>query len=63
MKKPITVAEVRRGDFIRLDEAGPGGHVEAIRPNGPYLRLVFDDGDRIGNVDREPDSTVWLVAR
>ncbi len=31
--------------------------------NGPYVRLAFDDGDRVTNVDRAPDSTVWLVAR
>ncbi len=63
MKKPITVAEVKEGDFIRLAEDSPGGYVNTIKPNGPYLQITFDDGDHIGTVDREPDSTVWLVAR
>lgn len=62
MKKPITVAEVNEGDFVRLDEFdAPGGYVVATGTDGPYLTLTIDDGDRVSTARFDTGSTVWLV--
>jgi hypothetical protein len=64
VKKPIAVAEVKEGDFVRLGNDDPeshGGYVTATGTDGPYDTLTIDDGDRVSTARFEPGSTVWLV--